>query len=192
MTFFTTNVDVCTGSFCFCCTAIVVDAYRREIFEAAVLFSLSWIDRLFLVLEFNAAAELLLLFAVSKRLAAFRRFLAITVADALPPEPADEPLTVAAAVVVVVVVVVGLLLLLLEGAVVLSAPLTILKIRALRAGDPWSAVAGAAAAAAAGTEVAVAVDGSLTRDILATNLCKLAVVGAVGSAFRLCFVLQKG
>lgn len=185
MTFFTTNVDVCTGSFCFCCTAIVVDAYRREIFEAAVLFSLSWIDRLFLVLEFNAAAELLL-FAVSKRLAAFRRFLAITVADAPPPEPADEPLTVAAAVVVVVVV------LLLEGAVVLSAPLTILRIRALRAGDPWSAVAGAAAAVEAGTEVAVAVDGSLTRDILATNLCKLAVVGAVGSAFRLCFVLQKG
>lgn len=69
MTFFTTSVEVCTGSFCFCCTAIVVDAYRLEIFDAAaVLFSRSWIDRLFRVLLLSApeaAAPLLLLLPLS-------------------------------------------------------------------------------------------------------------------------------
>lgn len=59
ITFFTTNVDVFTGSFCFCCTAIVVDAYRREILDPAVLFSRSCMDRLFLVLLLIALLPLL-------------------------------------------------------------------------------------------------------------------------------------
>lgn len=94
VTFFTTKVDVCTGSFCFCWTAIVVEAYRREIFEPVELFS-RWIDLLFRCLLLKAQ----LLFALSNRFTEFRRFLAIT--DAEPPDPV---VTVAVGVVVVVMV----------------------------------------------------------------------------------------
>lgn len=84
ITFFTTSVDVCTGSFCFCCTAIVVDAYRREILDAAVLFSLSCSDRLFRCFTLSAAVVILLLlilllmFALSRFAELRRLFRVIT------------------------------------------------------------------------------------------------------------------
>lgn len=172
VTFFRTNVDVCTGSFCFCCTAIVVEAYRRKIFEAAVLFSRSWIDRLFLCLLLSAAAAAadplwLLLLALSSRCAEFRKFFPITVAVVvveLPPDPADD-------------------------VPVLSLLLTIRNNRPLREIGP-SVVPPVALAEFPVMFVATAVSLPLAVvPILATNRCNTAVVGAVGSAFRLCLLL---
>lgn len=115
----------------------------------------------------------------------FRIFLAITVAE-LPPDTPVVPVVAPAEVVVVVdcddddvvpvVVDVGF------------SPLTIRKTRALRRGDPSTdpeVVVVVVAAAETGASFALV--------ILATNRCRTAVVGAVGSAFRLCLLLlQKG
>lgn len=176
VTFFRTNVDVCTGSFCFCCTAIVVDAYRRKIFDAAVLFSRSWIDRLFLCLLLSAAAAAadplwLLLLALSSKCAEFRKFFPITVAVVvvdvvveLPPDPADD-------------------------VPVLSLLLTIRNNRPLREIGPSVAPLVALPEFPVMFVATVVSFPLAVVPILATNRCNTAVVGAVGSAFRLCLLL---
>lgn len=198
ITFFTTSVDVvgvvvvaaavvavvvllCTGSFCFCCVAIVVDAYRRKIFEAAVLFSRSWIDRLFRCLLLNATAaavaadpllwSLLLLLALSS--AELRWFFPATVAVAPEAEPdVDDPVL---------------------SAPPLLLPLTIRNNRTRLATGPAPSTADPATVVVA--ELA-AVDATesfplvvVWPPILATNRCNTAVVGAEGSALRLLCLL---